>query len=41
MQDKRQFGDMLKDEKRKSQFNINCENLCMSMQCPYLWVTST
>ena len=40
MQDNYRFGDMLKDEKRKSQFNMNWEGLWVSMQCPCLWATS-
>ena len=38
MQDNCRFGDMLKDEKRKSQFNW--EGLWVSMQFPCLWETS-
>ena len=41
MQDNCQFGDMLMDEKRKSQLNMNWEDLWVSMQYPYLWATST
>ena len=41
MQDNCWFGDMLKDEKRKVSLNMNCEDLWLSMQYPYLWATST
>ena len=34
------FGDMLKDEKRKSQFKYELGDLWVSMQYPYLWATS-
>ena len=40
-QDSCQFGDMLKDEKRKSQFNMIWVNLWVTMQYPYPWATST
>ena len=40
MQDNCRFGDILKDEKRKSQFNMNWEELWLSMQNPYLWAIS-
>ena len=40
MQDNCRFGDMLKDEKRKSQFKYELEDLWVSMQYPYLWATS-
>ena len=36
-----QFGDTLKDEKRKVSFNMTWEDLWVSMQYPYLWATST
>ena len=32
IQDNCQFGDMLKDEKRKVSLNMNWEDLCVSMQ---------
>ena len=35
------FGDMLKYEKRKSQFKYNWEDLSVSMQYNYLWATSS
>ena len=41
MQDNCRFGDMLKDEKRKSSLNMNWESLWVSMQYPYIWATST
>ena len=40
MQDNCRFGDMLKDEKRKVNLNMNWEGLWVSMQCPCLWATS-
>ena len=40
MQDNCRLRDMLKDEKRKSQFNMNWEDFWVSMQYPYLWATS-
>ena len=41
MQDNCQFGDMLKDEKRKVNLNMNWEGLWVSMQCPFVWAAST
>ena len=41
MQDNCRFGDMLKDEKRKSQFKYELVDLWVSMQYPYSWATST
>ena len=41
MQDNCRFGDMLKDEKRKVNLNMNWEDLWVSMQCPCLWATSS
>ena len=41
LQDNCRFGDMLKDKKRKSQLNMNWEDLWVSMQYPCLWATST
>ena len=41
MQDNCWFGDLWKDEKRKSQLNMNWEDLWVSMQYPYLWAIST
>ena len=41
MQDNCQFGDMLKDEKRKRQFKYELGRLMVSMQYPYLWEIST
>ena len=38
MQDNCRFGDMLNDEKRKSQFKYELGRL---MDDPYLWATST
>ena len=40
MQDNCQFGDMLKDGERKSQFKYELGRLWVSMQYPYLWATS-
>ena len=41
MQDNFQFGDMLKDEKRKSQFKYELGRLMGEYAVPYLWATST
>ena len=41
MQDNCQFGDMLKDEKRKSQFKYELGRLMGEYAVPYLWATST
>ena len=40
MQDNCRFGDMLRDEKRKSQFKYELGRLMVTMQCPCLWETS-
>ena len=40
MQDNCRFGDILKDEKRKSQFKYELGRLWVSIQYPYLWATS-
>ena len=40
-QDNCQFGDMMKDEKRKSQFKYYLVSLWVTMQYPYPWATST
>ena len=41
MQDNCQFGDMLKDEKRKSQFKYELVRLMGEYAVPYPWATST
>ena len=41
MNDNYQFGDILKDEKRKVSLIMNWEDLLVSMQYPYLWAIST
>ena len=41
IQDNCLFGDMVKDEKRKSQFKYELGRLMVSMQYPYLWAIST
>ena len=41
LQDNCQFGDMLKDEKRKVSLNMNWVDLWVSIQYDYLWATST
>ena len=40
LQDNCWFGDTLKDGKRKVSLNMNWEDLWVSMQYPYHWVTS-
>ena len=40
IQDNCRFGDMLKDEKTKVSLNMNWEDLWVSIEYPYLWVTS-
>ena len=40
MQDNCRFEDMLKDEKRKVNLNMNWAGLWVSMQFPCLWATS-
>ena len=41
MQDNCWFGDMLKDEKRKSQFKYELGGLMGEYAVPYPWATST
>ena len=41
MQDNCQLGDMLKDEKRKSQFKYELGRLMGEYAYPYSWATST